>query len=87
MKTALCAAALSMAISASALAEPLRLNDAQLDQVQAGGLSINVNPQINTNINVQTGFALALAGSLIGNPSASSQTVSFNLSNLLNISH
>jgi hypothetical protein len=87
MKTALYAAALSMAISASALAEPQKLNDSQLDSVQAGSLTVNVNPQINTNINVQTGFAVALAGSLIGNPSAASQAVSFNLSNLLNISH
>jgi hypothetical protein len=87
MKTALYAVALSMAISASALAEPQKLNDTQLDSVQAGGFSINVNPQINTNINVQTGIALALAGSLIGNPSASSQVVSFNLSNLLNFGH
>jgi hypothetical protein len=54
--------------------------------VQAG-FSINVNPQINTNINVQTGVALALAGSLIGNPSATSQVVTFNLSNLLNFGH
>jgi hypothetical protein len=86
MKTALCAVALSMAISASALAEPQKLNDAQLESVQAG-FSINVNPQINTNINVQTGVALALAGSLIGNPSATSQVVTFNLSNLLNFGH
>jgi len=75
-----------MAISASALAEPQKLNDAQLDSLQAG-FSINVNPQINTNINVQTGIALALAGSLIGNPSAASQVVNFNLSNLLNFGH
>jgi hypothetical protein len=86
MKTLLCAVALSIAISASALAEPQKLNDMQLDSVQAG-LTINVNPQINTNVNVQTGIALALAGSLIGNPSATSQVVNFNLSNLLNVGH
>jgi len=99
MKLIALSALLSVALMGSALAEPNKLNDVEMDGVAAGALvtinvspSINVSPQINTAVLTQVGVATSVANAVCAvciraSVSATSGGTSINLGNIGQLVH